>query len=100
MTGPPFSIGIAIANPGDESVTVVVTALGPGPTPITLPIAPKQVILVPAAFADLAGSVAVMVVASSGEVVVGGGSSSGGRAGNAAYATALGVRIPEAWLPA
>ena len=100
VTGPPFSIGIAIANPGDESVTVVVTALGPGPTPITLPIAPKQVILVPAAFADLAGSVAVMVVASSGEVVVGGGSSSGGRAGNAAYATALGVRIPEAWLPA
>ena len=96
----PFHIGIAIANPGDAPATVVVTALGPGPTPITLPIAAHQTILVPSAFADLAGTVAVMVVASSGEVVVGGGSSSGGKAGNAAYATALGVPIPDAWLPA
>lgn len=100
VPGPPFRIGIAIANPGDSPITVTVRALGPGPTPITLPIGARQTILVPAAFADGTASIGVLVVASSGAVVVGGGSSSGGRVGNAAYATALAVPVPEAWIPA
>lgn len=99
VPGPPFHVGIVIANPGDEPATVIVSTLGPGPAPITLPIAPGQAILVPPTFADRTASVGVLVIATAGQVVVGGASSSGGNVGNAHYATALGVPIPDAWLP-
>lgn len=96
----PYDVGLIVANPGDTAATVTLKPLGYGPAPITLLIPPSSVVAAPKTFTEAIGDLAVLVIATSGAVVPVGASSSLGKEGHAAYAVALGVRIPPGDIPA
>jgi hypothetical protein len=98
--GAPSHPGIALANPGAEPAEVTLTALGPSaPSPVTVSVPPRSTVLAPQDFAEGAAELAVVAVAGSGTFVPASVSSSLGREGFATYAAALGIPVPDAWIP-
>jgi hypothetical protein len=101
VSGSPSNPGLVLANPGAEPVQVTLSYLAPATaSPVTLTIPPMRTATAPKAFVQAAPSGAVLAVASSGTFVPAAASYSRGREGFATYAVALGVPIPERWIPA
>ena len=100
VAGGPYRAGLVLANPGEALATVVLRPLRPGAEPITVAVPAGAAVAAPASFAEENAETAVLVLATSGAVVPAGASSSLGKDGRSAYATALGVRIPDAFLAA
>ena len=105
VAGTPNHPGIVLTNPGDVSSSVTLSVLpatggtAVPPEPVTVEVPPGRTVTAPGAFAEAAPRGAVLVVASEGTVVAAGASYSLGREGYATYAVALGVPIPDAWIP-
>jgi hypothetical protein len=102
--GPPFHPGAVIANPGSKPVDVRLSYLPSGtqetpPAPITVHVPPLRTVTVPAAFVQARPLAAILAVSSDGTFVPAEASYSLGLRGYAAYAVALGVAIPDAWVP-
>ncbi|MFM7719456.1 MAG: DUF5719 family protein [Actinomycetota bacterium] len=100
VAGGPYHPGIVVANPGETAATVVLRPLRPGAQPVTLVVPAQSAVAAPSAFAEANADVAILVLATGGTVVPAGASSSLGKDGRAAYATALGVPVPAAFLEA
>jgi hypothetical protein len=99
--GAPSHPGLVLANPGTAPAEVTLTVLAPGvATPVTVTVPPRSTVLAPQAFVEAASEVAVLAVAGSGTFVPGAVSSSLGREGLATYAAALGIPVPDGWVPA
>lgn len=103
VAGEPSSPAIVLANPGEEPATVTLTALpspgAPSPEPVTVEVPPLATVTAPEAFAAATGTSSVMAVATDGTFVPASASYSLGREGFATFAVAVGVRIPDAWVP-
>lgn len=96
VSGLPATPGLVLSNPGTEPVVVTLSYLNPGPddrVEVTVP--PGSTIQAPKEFRDLAPEVAVIAEASAGTFVPAAASYSFGREGLAAFATALGIPLPE-----
>lgn len=101
VSGSPSNPSLVLANPGAEPVEVTLSYLAPATTsPVTLTIPPLRTATAPKAFVEAAPAGAVLAVASFGTFVPAAASYSRGREGFATYAVALGVPIPERWVPA
>jgi uncharacterized protein DUF5719 len=101
VLGSPSHPGLAFANPGTEPVELTVSHLAPAEAdPVTFTIPAHRTAIAPRAFLDAAPDAAVLAVASDGTFVPAAASYSRGREGFATYAVALGIEIPEGWIPA
>ena len=69
----------------------------PAPVRVTVPV--SGAVLVPEAFVEAARDSAVLAVAAAGTFVPAAASYSTGVDGLAGYAVAVGVPIPETWIP-
>ncbi len=104
VSGPPSHPGLVIANPGSQAVSVTLSFLpGPGstslPGPITVVVPAGRTVGAPKDFLDAAPNAAILAVTDAGTFVPAAASYSLGREGIATFAVALGVPIPEAWIP-
>jgi hypothetical protein len=104
VAGSPNHPGLVLANPGTEPAKLTLTYLpgleaGSIPGPVTVTVPPGRAIQGPSDFIVAAPESAILAIASSGTFVPAGASYSLGREGSAAYAVALGVPIPQAWVP-
>jgi hypothetical protein len=97
--GDPNHPGLAIANAGDTDAQVELTAIGSGEDPVPMTIPARSSALAPRGFVTAHPDEAVLVLASQGAVVPSAVSYSRGREGFATYAVALGIPIPEGWVP-
>jgi hypothetical protein len=102
--GPPFHPGAVIANPGSQAIDVRLSYLPsgtkePAPAPITVHVPPMRTVAVPAAFAQARPLAAILAMSADGTFVPAEASYSLGLRGYAAYAVALGVPIPDRWIP-
>ncbi len=104
IAGSPSHPSLVLANPGTVSAQVRLTALsadgGSVPSPVTVDVPAGQTVRAPKGFVETAPTAAIVVTAATGEVVPAAASYSLGLEGYAAYAVALGVRVPDAWVPA
>jgi hypothetical protein len=101
VSGSPSHPGLVLANPGTEPAEVTLTYLAPAPAaPVTITVPPMRTVTAPREFVEGAPSGAVVAVAGSGTFVPASASYSRGREGFATYAVALGIPIPEGWIPA
>jgi hypothetical protein len=103
VAGAPSHPGIVLTNPGTEATTVTLSVLPAAgvspPAPITLEVPPRSAVNVPKAFVESSGASAVLATAEGGTFVPATASYSRGREGYATYAVAVGVPIPDAWVP-
>jgi hypothetical protein len=101
--GSPAHPGLVLTNPGRESVTVTLSVLpggeAPGPAPITVDVPAGRTVRAPKAFSEAAPGSAILAVSAIGTFVPATSSYSRGREGIAAFAVAVGVRIPDGWIP-
>jgi hypothetical protein len=104
VVGSPARPGLVLANPGEEAAEVTLSVLSSGdqpvPKPVTVTVPPGRTVQAPKAFVEAAPLSAILATATGGTFVPAGASYSLGREGIATYAVAVGVRIPDAWLPA
>lgn len=105
IAGSPAHPGLVIANPGSEPVRVTLSFLpgpetGSPPGPVTVTVPAGRTVGAPKDFLEAAPNAAVLAVADAGTFVPAASSYSLGREGIATFAVALGVPIPEAWIPA
>lgn len=106
---PPITVGaparpqIALANPGASPVTVTLRALpmeeGEAPSPVTIRVPAGATVLAPKGFVTGVADAGVLAVAEDGTFVPVSASYALGREGWATYAVAVGVPVPERWLP-
>lgn len=103
VIGQPSHPQIALANPGEVAASVTLSVLpvegAAVPGPVTVRIPPGATVLAPKGFAAKAATSSVLAVASAGTFVPVSASYALGREGYATYAVALGVRLPDAWVP-
>jgi hypothetical protein len=103
VAGPPSHAGAVIANPGSQPVEVTLSYLPSGteppPDPITVSVPGLRAVAVPAEFVQARPQGAILAVSSGGTFVPASASYSLGREGYAAFAVALGVPVPETWVP-
>lgn len=104
VVGAPNHPGLVLANPGPGPAEVTLTYLpgleaGSAPGPVTVTIPPGRAIQGPKEFVGASPGSAILAIASSGTFVPAGASYSLGREGFATYAVAIGVPIPDAWVP-
>lgn len=101
VSASPSHPGLTLVNPGAEPAEVTLSYLEPASAdPVTITIPPRRTATPPQAFLDAAPGGAVLATASSGTFVPAAASYSRGREGFATYAVALGIRIPDRWVPA
>lgn len=101
VSGAPSHPGLSFTNPGPDPAELTLSYLAPPRVdPVTVTIPPRRTATAPRAFLDAAPMGAMVVVASSGTFVPAAASYSRGREGFATYAVALGIPIPERWVPA
>lgn len=104
VIGQPSHPQIALANPGEEPASVVLSVLpvegAPVTSPVTVRIPPGATVLAPKGFTAQAATSSVLAVAQAGTFVPVSASYALGREGYATYAVALGVRLPDGWAPA
>lgn len=99
VSGSPSHPGLTLTNPGPEPAEVTLTLLAPASGSVTVTVPPRGTAVAPPAFAEAAPTAAILAIASSGTFVPASASYSRGRDGFATYAVALGIPIPEAWMP-
>jgi hypothetical protein len=104
VAGSPSHPGLVLSNPGSQPVAVTLSFLsvadaGSLPDPITVDVPAGRTVGVPKDFLEAAPNAAVLAVADGRTFVPAAASYSLGREGIAAFAVALGVPIPEAWIP-
>jgi Family of unknown function (DUF5719) len=103
VAGSPNRPGLVLANPSDTAVEVRLAFLPSGdravPSSVTVRIPAGRSAHAPADWLASAPNAAVLATATAGTFVPAAASYSLGREGVAAYAVALGVRIPDAWVP-
>jgi hypothetical protein len=103
LGGPPYHPGAVIANPGSNAIDVRLSYLPSGteppPGPITVHVPALRTVAVPSAFMQARPLAAILAVSTDGTFVPAEASYSLGLKGYAAYAVALGVPIPEPWVP-
>lgn len=96
--------GAVIANAGSNGIDVRLSYLPSGteppPAPIMVHVPPLRTVAVPSAFVQARPLAAILAVSTDGAFVPAEASYSLGLKGYAAYAVALGVPIPEPWVPA
>ncbi len=101
--GQPAHPHLALANPGASPVSVTLRTLPvegeTAPGPVTVEVPPGATVLAPKGFAQAASGAAVLAVAEEGTFVPVSASYALGREGWATYAVALGVPVPERWVP-
>jgi hypothetical protein len=104
VIGQPSHPRIALANPGEVPASVVLSVLPvegvAAPPPVTVRIPPGATVLAPKGFTAQAATSSVLAVAQVGTFVPVSASYALGREGWATYAVALGVRLPDGWVPA
>lgn len=98
VAGSPSHPAVALANPGLEPAEVTFTRLGTGEE-TTLTIPPRRTSTMPKEFLEADPEAVVVAVAATGTFVPASTSYSLGREGFATYAVALGIPIPERWMP-
>jgi hypothetical protein len=98
VSGTPAHPGIALANPSDAAVEVSLTALGGSEPPTVVKIPARSSVLAPKAFVTAHPDDAVLAT-SSGTFVPAAASYSRGNEGFATYAVALGIPVPDGWVP-
>lgn len=98
VAGTPSHPAIAVANPGPEPAEITFTRLATGEE-ATLTVAPRRTRTVPKEFLEADPEAVVIAIATSGTFVPASASYSLGREGFATYAVALGIPIPERWMP-
>jgi hypothetical protein len=99
VAGEPSRPGLVLANPGDEPVEVTLTYLG-SDSGVTVTVPARRTATAPGDFLQQDPEGAVLAVAVSGTFVPASASYSLGREGSATYAVALGIPVPQGWLPA
>jgi hypothetical protein len=103
IAGTPAHPGLILANPGDAPAVVKLSLLpsAPGvvPPPVTVTIPPGRVVAGPKLFVTDEPFAAILATAESGTLVPAAASYSLGQDGNATYAVSAGVPIPDAWVP-
>ncbi len=103
VAGRPAHPRLVLANPGNAPVAVTLVPLPGGsaapPAPIVVEVPGGSTRAAPAAFVEALPGAAVLAVAGEGTFVAASASNSLGREGYAAYAAALGVPVPEPWVP-
>ena len=103
VAGRPNHPGLVLTNPAQVPAEVELSALpggsGPPPGPVTVRIPAGRSVQAPKGWLEVAPGAAVLAIASSGTFVPAAASYSLGREGYATYAVALGVPIPQAWIP-
>jgi hypothetical protein len=101
--GSPAHPGVVLANPGEEPATVTLSVLpgggASGPDPITIDVPAGRTVQAPKGFVEAAPRSAILAVSTTGTFVPAASSYSRGREGLAAFAVAVGVRIPDVWTP-
>jgi hypothetical protein len=101
--GSPSHPGLVLTNPGEVPAVVTLRPLPagerPGPDPVTIEIPAGRSVEAPKRFVEAAPAAAILAIASSGTFVPAASSYSRGREGMATYAVALGVPVPDAWVP-
>lgn len=104
VIGQPSHPQIVLANPGAEPASVTLSVLpvegASAPPPVTVGIPPGGTVLAPKGFTAQAATSSVLAVASTGTFVPVSASYALGREGYATYAVAVGVRLPDGWVPA
>ncbi len=100
VAGAPSHPGLVLSNPGSEAAEVTLTYLGAAGPEVSISVPAGRTATAPAEFVQAAPQGAVIAVASSGTFVPAAASYSLGREGFASYAVALGIPIPDDWLPA
>jgi Family of unknown function (DUF5719) len=102
VVGSPAHPGLVLANPGDVSAEVTLSALPagdrPGPESVTVEVPAGRTVQAPKAFVEAAPFSAVVATATSGTFVPAAASYSLGREGYATYAVAIGVPVPQGWV--
>jgi hypothetical protein len=89
---------MALANPSDAAVEVSLSALGGSEPPTVVKIPARSSVLAPKVFMNGHADDAVLVT-SSGAFVPAAVSYSRGKEGFATYAVALGIPVPQGWVP-
>jgi hypothetical protein len=101
--GEPSHPGAVLANPGSTDLDVrlayVPAGHQPPPAPITVHVPAFRTVAVPSAFVEAQPFGAIVATSTDGTFVPAEVSASLGVEGEAAYAVALGVPIPDAWVP-
>ncbi len=105
VAGSPSHPGMVLSNPGSQPVAVTLSFLpgpdvGSPPAPVTVTVPAGRTVGAPKDFLDAAPTAAVLAVSDGGTFVPAAASYSLGLEGIAAFAVALGVPIPDAWIPA
>lgn len=99
----PSHAGIVLGNPTDQDAEVTLTFLPSGattpPDPATVRVPAHRTVAAPKAWLEERPLAAVLAIATTGTFVPASASYSLGREGYATYAVALGVPIPDAWVP-
>jgi hypothetical protein len=96
VAGSPSNPGLVLANPGTEPAEVTLSFLAPGPDQqITVTVPPGSTEEAPESFLRVAPEVGVLARATSGTFVPASASYSLGVEGFAAFAVALGIRVPD-----
>jgi hypothetical protein len=98
--GEPANPGLVLANPGPVPVQVTLTRLAPATGSATVTVPPRATVLAAEAFVSESPGATILAVSGDGTFVPASASYSRGREGLATYAVALGIPIPEAWMPA
>ena len=103
IAGTPAHPGLILTNPGDAPAVVKLSLLpsAPGvvPPPVTVTIQPGRVVAGPKLFVTDKPFAAILATAESGTLVPAAASYSLGQDGNATYAVSVGVPIPNIWVP-
>lgn len=97
--GEPAHPGLVLTNPGPVAVEITLSRLAPATGSTTVTVPPRSTAPVPASFLSSSPGATILAVAGDGTFVPASASYSRGREGFATYAVALGVPIPEAWMP-
>lgn len=98
--GAPSNPGLVLTNIGEEPAELTLSYLAPGPAePVGLSVPARRTASAPKAFLQEAPGGAVLALATSGTFVPAAASYSRGREGFATYAVALGIPIPDRWVP-
>lgn len=100
VLGSPSHPKLVLSNPGTEPAVVTLSYLAPASAPsVTVTVPPHRTVGAPREFVEAGPRGAVLAVATGGTFVPAAASYSLGREGFATYAVALGVPIPDPWVP-
>jgi hypothetical protein len=97
--GEPAHPGVVLTNPAAVAVEVTLSRLAPATGSTTVTVPPRSTVLAPESFVAEAPGASLLAVAADGTFAAASASYSRGREGFATYAVALGIPIPEAWMP-